>query len=168
MSPLTEIAALQERIQRLEDHREILGVLAAYGPAVDSGSADAVADLWTEGGSYTYSLGDSEATLSGAEDFRGMVRGPSHQAIIGAGSSHFLGIPDIRIDGDTAVATGYSMLVRHRDGEDPGYYVDRLSANRWELRRSGPGWKVTARTNSLLDGRAESRALLAGAQSVTL
>lgn len=168
MSPLTGIAALEARIQRLEDHRDILGVLAAYGPAVDSGSADAVADLWTEDGSYTYSLGDSEATLTGADDFRGMVHGPSHQQIITAGSSHFLGIPDIRISGDAAVATGYSMLVRHRDGADPGYYVDRLSANRWELTRTEHGWKVTARTNSLLDGRAASRQMLANAGSAAL
>lgn len=168
MSPLTGIAALQERIQRLEDHREILSVLAAYGPAVDSGSADAVADLWTEDGSYTYSLGDGAATLTGAEDFRGMVHGPSHQKIITEGSSHFLGIPDIRVSGDTAVATGYSMLVRHRDGAEPGYYVDRLSANRWELARTESGWKVTARTNSLLDGRAASRQLLANAGSAAL
>lgn len=168
MSPLTEIAALRDRIQHLEDHREILGVLAAYGPAVDSGSADEVAGLWTQDGSYTYSLGDGEATLAGTEDFRRMVHGPSHQAIIAGGSSHFLGIPDIRIDADTAVATGYSMLVRHRDGAEPGYYVDRLSANRWELARTGSGWKVTARTNSLLDGRAASREMLANAGSAAL
>ncbi|MBO0894961.1 nuclear transport factor 2 family protein [Arthrobacter sunyaminii] len=168
MSPLTGIAALQERIQRLEDHQEILGVLAAYGPAVDSGSADAVAELWTRDGSYTYSLGDGEATLTGPEDFRGMVHGPSHQKIIAEGSSHFLGIPDIRVSGDTAVATGYSMLVRHRNGTDPGYYVDRLSANRWELARTGSGWKVTARINSLLDGRAASRQMLAKAGSAAL
>lgn len=168
MSPLTEIAALQERIQRLEDHRDILGVIAAYGPAVDSGSADAVAELWTEDGSYTYSLGDGEATLTGADAFRGMVHGPSHQKIIAAGSSHFLGIPDIRVHGDTAVATGYSMLVRHRDGADTGYYVDRLSANRWELTRTERGWKVTARTNSLLDGRRASREMLANARSSAL
>lgn len=168
MSPLTEITELRERIQRLEDHREILGVLAAYGPAVDSGSAEEVAGLWTEDGSYTFSYGDGERTLTGADDFRTMVQGPSHQEIITGGSSHFMGIPDIRVDADTAVATGYSMLVRHRDGEDPGYYVFRLAANRWELARTDAGWKVTARTNSLLDGRAASRALLAGARSVTL
>lgn len=168
MSPLTEINELRDRIQRLEDHREIQAVLAAYGPAVDSGSAEQVAELWAEDGSYTFSYGDGERTLAGADDFRSMVEGHAHQEIITGGSSHFLGIPDIRVDDDTAVATGYSMLVRHRDGEDPGYYINRLAANRWELARTGSGWKVTARTNSLLDGRAASRALLARAGSVTL
>lgn len=37
---------------QLEDHLEITQLVAQYGPAVDSGSADATAGLWTEDGSF--------------------------------------------------------------------------------------------------------------------
>jgi hypothetical protein len=38
--------------------------------------------------------------------------------------------------------------------------VWRVAANRWELLRTPAGWRVTARTNRLLDGTEEARDLL--------
>ncbi|MQY27735.1 nuclear transport factor 2 family protein [Nocardia aurantia] len=39
------VAALTDRVRELEDHREIGALVARYGPAVDSGSGDAAAEL---------------------------------------------------------------------------------------------------------------------------
>ncbi len=69
-----------------------------------------------------------------------------------------MSFPHVRVEGDTAVATCYQTLIMHREG---GYRIDRQSANRWELARTADGWRVTRRTNRLLDGSAEARELLA-------
>lgn len=158
-----DILALSERVQRLEDYEQIRSLIASYGPAVDSGSADAVAELWAEDGSYAFQAGGQMHSLEGRDAVRSMVRSAGHQNIITGGSAHFLGIPHIVVAGDKAVATGYSMLVRHHDAETAGFYIDRLSANRWELERGDNGWEVAIRTNLLLDGDEAARTLIARA-----
>ena len=55
------------------------------------------------------------------------------------------------------MATGYARLYR-KQGD--GFAVARVSANRWELVRTGEGWRIETRTNRPLDGGAEPRALL--------
>lgn len=159
----TDMTKLSERVQRLEDHGQILSLIASYGPAVDSGSADEVAELWAEDGSYAFQADGQVHSLDGREAIRGMVRSAGHQSIITGGSGHFLGIPRIVIVGDRAVATGYSMLVRRQNAETVAFYVDRLSANRWELERGDHGWTVSMRTNHLLDGDEAGRTLIARA-----
>jgi SnoaL-like domain len=47
-----ELAALAARVQVLEDQQALAQLVASYGPAVDSGSADATADLWFEDGVF--------------------------------------------------------------------------------------------------------------------
>lgn len=159
----TDVTELSQRVQRLEDHEQILSLIASYGPAVDSGSADDVAALWAEDGSYTFQAGGQMHSLDGRDAVRSMVRSEGHQDIISGGSGHFLGIPRIVIAGDKAVATGYSMLVRHRTTETADFYIDRLSANRWELERRSDGWEVATRTNLLLGGDEAARTLIARA-----
>ena len=73
------------------------------------------------------------------------------------GAGHVIGLPHVQLSGDTAVATGYARLYRW-DGAQ--FVVARVSANRWELVRTAAGWRVAARTNRVLDGGDEPRALL--------
>lgn len=148
-----------ERLDALEARIEILDVIARYGPAVDSGHADAVADLWSPAGQYSYSLGDQMASHTGREAMRDMVHGDMHQGIIADGSAHLMGLPVVEVDGQHAVATTYSMLVRHHP-QDGSYRIDRVAANRWELSRLTGQWLVEDRVNLLLDGRATARFLL--------
>ena len=46
------VEQLTERVRLLEDRIEIMQLVAQYGPAVDSGSGDAAAALWTEDGLF--------------------------------------------------------------------------------------------------------------------
>jgi hypothetical protein len=102
--------------------------------------------------------------LVGPQAIADMVDGPLHQAIIGGGAGHFLGPVAVTVTGDTALAVGYSLLVRHC-AEDATFSVFRCSANRWELARTSEGWKVVSRRNALLDGSASARDLLRTGQS---
>ena len=157
---LRRLLELEERLQRLEDEREITQLIARYGPLVDSGSADDVAELWTEQGEY-----DVDAMhLRGHEELAAMVGSRAHQGLIHAGSAHFLGPVVVRLHGDEAVAVCYSLLVVNAPTDDKpagGFVVRRSTAHHWELSRTPAGWRTTRRTSRLLDGREEARDLLA-------
>ncbi len=153
------IARLIERVSELEDREQIARLISAYGPAVDAGSPEATVALWTEDGSYAYEIGGEPVVLQGRDAVAGMVAGDLHQSIIRGGAGHVLSNPFITVTGDRATATNHSMLVRH-EPESGRYYVDRLTANRWLLRRTPEGWRVVERSNRLLDGDARARALL--------
>lgn len=150
------LAALEARLQRVEDELAITRLVASYGPLVDAGAADEVADLWAEDGEY-----DVEGWhMRSRADVREMVRSDGHQHLIGGGCAHFLGPAHVRLDGDDAVAVCESLLVRHRDG---AFSVRRAGANHFRLRREPDGWRVAHRTTRALDGSADARALLVGA-----
>lgn len=150
------VAQLAERLQLVEDKLAIMHIVSGYGPAVDSGSAEAVAGIWTADGVYDVDTG----SMTGPAEIEAMVRSRSHQGYIHGGCAHLVGPPHIQIDGDTAVATCHSQLVL-RDTEQGVNRVARITANRWEFARIDGEWKVTVRTNRLLDGRPEAREILA-------
>lgn len=151
------LAAIEERLARLEDELAITRLIASYGPLVDAGEADATGALWAVDGGY-----DVEGwQMRSRDDVAAMVRSEGHQHLIDGGCSHFLGPAAVRVDGDEALAVCESVLVRHRDG---GYGVRRAGANRFRLRRaphSAFGWEIIDRRTRALDGSAEARALLA-------
>jgi hypothetical protein len=152
----TLLTALAARVQLLEDQLDLMRIISAYGPAVDSGESVAVAGIWAEDGVYDVDTG----CLRGHREIEAMVQSKPHQSYIHAGSGHLVGPPHIDVDGDTAVATCHSQLVLH-DPDTATYRVARITANRWEFARVDGRWKVTLRTSRILDGRAEAREILA-------
>lgn len=148
------IAALEQRLQRLEDEREIVQLLAGYGALADSGCAEELAAIWEPDGVYD----NDEISMVGNAQLVAMVNSSRHQGWINSGAAHFNGPVKVTLDGDTAVAVNHSLMVIHTDG---GFVVRRATANHWQLRRGEQGWRVTVRTGRLLDGRPEARAALA-------
>ncbi|MFF0635881.1 nuclear transport factor 2 family protein [Nocardia sp. NPDC004151] len=147
------LAALEARLLRLEDELAITRLIASYGPLVDAGVADEVAELWTEDGEY-----DVEGWhMRSRDDVRVMVGSTAHQSLIAAGSAHFLGPAAVTLDGDTAEAVCESLLIRHRDGE---FFVWRAGANHFRLARTPGGWRITSRVTRVLDGSDTARGLL--------
>lgn len=148
------LAALEARMRRLEDEVAIYRLLASYSPAVDSRDEDATAGLWVADGSYDF----GGVPLEGARTVGSLVHLESHQRYVRSGCAHVMSLPLVDVEEDRAVATGYSRLYLHTGD---GWKVERVSANRWELARTADGWKVTTRTNRLMDGSPQGRALLA-------
>jgi len=144
---------LEARVQALEDELAIVRLVAAYGPLVDAGDADAVAALWAEDGTY-----DVEGwQMASRDDVRAMVESDGHQGLIAGGCSHFLGPAHVTVRGDEAVAVCESILVRHREG---GFSVRRAGANHFHLGREADGWRIKDRRTRALDGSVEARDLL--------
>ena len=158
-APADAPTTLEERLDALEARLQILDLVARYGPAVDSGHADAVAELWAPEGSYSYTLGGGTDVLRGHEGMRAMVHGDMHQGIIADGAAHLMGLPVVELCGDRAVVTGYSTLVRHHP-QDGSFRIDRSAASRWECARVDGVWAVTERVNLRRDGRESARFLL--------
>ena len=149
------LAALEQRLGQLEDERAVARLVAAYGPLVDSGDAEGVAALWEADGIYDV----DELLMTGRGEIAAMVRSAAHQRWIAGGCAHVVGPPHVTVAGDDAAAVCYSLMVVHEDG---GFVLRRATANLWRLRRSASrGWRVTNRTNRVLDGREEAPALLA-------
>ena len=151
-----DVPQLAERVRALEDEQEIVRLISSYGLAYDAdgaGQGPRAEAIWTESGVYDA----GEAVWRGRAEIAGMVEGEVHQGLIAQGVAHVLGVPTIRLNGDHAVATCYSRVLRNDPG---GFSVWRVSANRWELVRTPEGWRAAYRTVRSLNGSAEARALL--------
>src|SRR5262249_23692453 len=72
------IASLAARVRELEDRLAIYDLIASYGPIVDSGSDDAVAQVFREDSVY-----DSDPSpMEGRPAISAMVRSDGHQGLI--------------------------------------------------------------------------------------
>jgi SnoaL-like domain len=147
------VAALERRVQTLEDQTAVLRLINSWGPAVDTGTSQAAGALFDEDGVLESDL----SRLEGPAAVVAMVESEGQQALIRQGCAHVPSAPLITVDGDQAVATVYSQVYLHTEH---GHEVWRVSANRWEFRRTPAGWRVTRRVNRVIDGTPEAHRLL--------
>jgi len=152
------VAELTARVQVLEDHLAITQLVARYGPAVDSGSSDAAAVLWTDDGVFE---APPYAVWTGHDEIAGMVEGEGHQDLIHHGAGHVLTVPHVVVRGDEAEGWSYALNIRW-DADAERFWVARVSANGWRWCRTPDGWRITHRVNRNLDGTEAPRAIFRG------
>lgn len=154
MSTEDRLAALEARLQRAEDHLEILNLLNTYGPLVDSASADPAAALWVDGGGYSFTLPEGgDRRLEAPAEIAGMYGWQGHLDLVATGCAHLTATPKISLQGDAAQAVGYSFVVL-REGER--WFLWRAAVNHWTLNRTPEGWRIAERFNRTLNGSEES------------
>ena len=115
------VELLARRVRTLEDQVEITQLVAQYGPAVDSGSGEATADLWTEDGVFD---AVPQRRMRGREQIAGMVEGAGHQSLIRNGCGHVLTVPHVVVDGDEATGRSYALNIRW-DAEADRFWMAR-------------------------------------------
>ena len=148
------VERIAERLRALEDREAIRDLIARYGPLADSGDAAGIATLFAEDAVYAVGgMGEAQ----GREAITALIEGPVHRQLMADGCAHVLTSPAIDLAGGRAIARCHSVVFR-KEGE--GWQAVRVSANRWELARTGKGWQVTRRDNRLLDGNEAAQALL--------
>ena len=155
---MSDLAALEARLARVEDELAIHRLLATYGPLADAGLGPHAAALWTADGVYEPG---GVLRAEGKAALEAIYSGERHQGLIDRGSMHMTAPVQVTIDGDGAQAVGYSLLVLN-DGNDR-FTVARAAINRWTLARIGSDWRIVERMNRVLDGSNEARALLGAA-----
>jgi SnoaL-like domain len=148
------LADLLARLRRLEDESAITRLIMTYGPAADAGLTSVAGQLWLDDGIYDWDANGKPHQGSAGVD--AMLQGDAHQNLITAGIAHFAGPLLIDLDGDSATAVNYSLIMR-REGDR--FYLWRASAVRWDLARVDSGWRVRRRTNRLLDETGAGREL---------
>jgi hypothetical protein len=167
MSTPQNNSTLEDRLRAVEDTLAIYHLIASHPPAADTAMASYYRDAFLP--DAVIDLGSGK-TANGNEAIAAIVRTPAHQAAIAGGLCHFVGLPRVQLDGDTATATSYLQIITPHQGAAPmevsghgssaGFRIHRVSANRWELKRTQDGWKVTRRTLRPLDGSDGARDLL--------
>jgi hypothetical protein len=164
---------LDQRVRAVEDRLEIYNLIAGHPPSADTGADYYTEAVYTEDG--VFDRGINLPGASGNQAIAAIVTSPAHQAAIAGGIAHFAGLPYIALDGDDAVVTSYlQILTPKKSGEaievpnhgaSRGYHIHRVVTSRWELTRTGAGWKIKRRTIRLVDGSEPSRDILRGALS---
>jgi ketosteroid isomerase-like protein len=147
------LAALEARVHQLEDQVAIYQLLSTYGAAADGASVKAMTDLWTEDAVYDAQI----VAFNSRDEILAMLTGEMHQNIIKTGAGHVIGMPTVRINGDTAEAICCARLYR-KDGDN--FRAWRVTACRWDLVRTPAGWRIKKRVNKVLNGAEDARALL--------
>jgi len=151
MATIERFAALERRIALLEDQVAIYQLMAAYGPAADSGSTERATTLWAEDGIYDL----HSRVMTGRGEIAQELEGEWHQGLIAQGSGHIVSMPHVVVEGDQAVATCHSRLYR-REGE--AYRVISCSANRWSsCAARGAGRSSAGSRAGSTDQRARTR-----------
>ena len=151
------VTGLTEKVSALEDQLEITQLVAQYGPAVDSGSGEATAALWTNDGLF-YAV--PQRTMEGRDAIVDMVHGEGHQSLIHNGCGHILTVPHVVVRGNEATGRSYALNIRW-DADADRFWVARVSANTWKWVRTPSGWRISERINANLDGTAAHREMLA-------
>jgi uncharacterized protein (TIGR02246 family) len=148
------LAGLEQRLRRVEDELAIHRLIVRYGLAVDTGDADRTTAVFAADGVY-----DADVRLMrGRDAIADMVRSDRHQGMVGR-CAHQIGPAVVRVDGDRAVALGYSRV--YLRGAD-GIAVYRVSMNRWDLERRGADWVIARRLTRLLGHDEAARIFVDG------
>jgi ketosteroid isomerase-like protein len=145
------VAALESRTRLLEDQVQIYQVIMSYGAAADSGSADAIGEIYAPDAEYDSGV----SQVAGIQAIAAVLSGEQHRQMIAGGIAHLATTPVVHIDGDHAAAFFHGQVLR-RDPDGDDFTVWRATAVLMELARTEAGWRVTRRVNRLLDGSAGS------------
>lgn len=161
--------SLEDRVREIEDRLEIYNLIASHPPSADTGADFYARAVYADDG--VFDRGDKPEGYT-RDEYEKMMTGPEHTAALEGGLGHFAGLPYIELDGDRATVTTYLQILAPAPGEavavpnhgsSKGFRIHRLSANRWELKRTAKGWRIARRTLRPLDGSAPAREILMGA-----
>jgi uncharacterized protein (TIGR02246 family) len=138
-----ELAALQQRVQRLEDQEQIRRVLVEYGEYLDARDYAGYAALFARDGVWTGGFG----SFTGPEAIQAMLEenlGQPEEDFINKSSFHLMTTMVVDVAGDTATARSRYLFYTATPESRPnaaiaGRYVD-------EFVREDGHWKIQRRT----------------------
>ncbi len=133
---------LEARLQRLEDHQEILQSLIDYGELLDTRDLDGWAELWATDGEFEMSTGKVAKGRQAIKSMLGAIIVTSPQSVL-----HMELNPRITIDGDQASSTMMFAVARTQD--DGLTRVVWLGHHHSRHVRTPDGWKISYRRNTV-------------------
>ena len=140
------LASIDARLRTLEDESAIRDVISAYCYHADSGHDEDLITLFADEGVLSSKVAGAYKAAVGTSEIRAQVADPlgHHRPDLYRHGMHLLGQNlVIRVDGDTAIASSYSLLLLKRKD---ALEVYSASSNKWVLRRARTGWKILERS----------------------
>ena len=139
------IEQLEAQVRRLEEERDLRELLARYSFTADLFRGQPWVDLWTDDGVYELSAEERAdghpQRYAGRDELMALITGPGMPPP-GRSQHHTQGPLVFRIDGDRAVAEGYSVTYVNRPS---GNEVWNMGFSRWTFRRVDGVWKIERR-----------------------
>jgi SnoaL-like domain len=142
---------LLSRITAAEDRLEILNLLAGSAFSSDVASESYWTKMFTE--DATFDRGTKQD--KGRDEILKIVNAPEQKEAVKAVMTHLTMLPHIKLNGDSAVATGYLLIVMPDSaashvklagkGVSPGFSIYQVTVNKYILLRTTEGWKVSQR-----------------------
>lgn len=142
---------LLARLTATEDKLEILNLLAGSAFSSDVASESYWTKMFTEDATFDRGIKQDK----GREEILKIVNAPEQKMAIKAGMTHLAMLPHIKLKGDSAVATGYLLIVMPDSaashvklagkGISPGFSIYQITVNQYTLVKTTDGWKVTKR-----------------------
>jgi len=126
--------------QEMSDRLEIQDLLAVYCEAIDGRDWDALDDIFTANAIIDYTeAGGAKGNLTETKAYLAKALKPF------SGMQHMLGLPVIKIEGDTAKArtTTFNPMVIEQDGKPHIFFVGLWYCD--ELIRTEQGWRIASR-----------------------
>ncbi len=149
----SDIQQLLARLKATEDRLDILNLLAGSAISSDVASEAYWQKMFTHDAVFDRGQGRQD---TGQAEILKIINDPNQKEAIKAGMTHLPMLPHITLNGDSAVATGYLLIVMPDSaashvklagkGVSPGFSIYQLTVNKWQLVRTPEGWKVTRRT----------------------
>ena len=135
------LAALEARVQRLEDSEAINGLFMRYRECLDTKDFSGYAALFADEGEFVASGGTAKGR-AGIEQLVDGMRGSYLTETVGD-DLHIVVNPEIEVDGDTARARSTWIYLVRGSAEEPtlckvGHYED-------DLVREGGAWRFARR-----------------------
>lgn len=127
-------------VQALSDRFEIQDLLANYSHAIDTQNFEALDDIFTPDAIIDYTaVGGAKGNLSQTKAY--LVKALSKFT----GMQHMLGLPQIKIEGDTASGRTicFNPMVLERDGAPQVFFVGIWYVDK--LVRTNAGWRIEHR-----------------------
>lgn len=139
----SEVTALRQRVQTLEDQEQIRQVLIAYGEYLDARDYAGYSSLFARDGVWTGGFGSA----TGPKDIQAMLEknlGAPAPGFINKSSFHLMTTMVVKVQGDSATARSrYAFYTATSDNRPAislaGRYVD-------EFVREDGQWKIKRRT----------------------
>jgi len=134
---MDRISALERRLQRLEDERDITALFNAYAFHFDRNEPEAVADLFTEDATIDY--GPEVELISGRSQIARRIASGLTNTF--SGTSHHISNVAIEFSDDVASGVAY-VYAWHQfvDGSRDGHLWAQYHN---EFRRADEGWKIS-------------------------
>ena len=131
-------------IQELSDRFEIQSLLADYCNAIDTQNFAALDDIFTPDAFIDYTaVGGAKGNLTETKAYLEKALSKF------SGMQHMLGLPQIRIDKDTASGRTicFNPMTIDRDGNPHVFFVGIWYVD--EFLRTADGWRISQRTEEL-------------------